>query len=68
MIVRVQLITQTKERVAIVAIPRLPEAPSVVMWCGRAFHRYAGEGGRELCEGDIYRECSVVEGAAVDDE
>jgi hypothetical protein len=67
MIVRVQLITQARERVAIVAIPRLPEPPSVVLWCGRTFHRYAGAGGRELCDGDIYRECSAVEGAAIED-
>jgi hypothetical protein len=65
--VRVELITQAKKRVAIVAIPRLPEPPSIVTWCGRAFHRYAG-GGRELCEGDIYRECSAVEGTAIGDE
>jgi hypothetical protein len=66
-IVRVHLITQARnapERVAIVAIPRLPEPPSIVTWCGRAFHRYASAGAksRELCDGDIYLECSAVEG------
>jgi hypothetical protein len=66
MIVRIQLITPARERVAIVSIPWLPEPPSIVMWCGRAFHRYAGTGGRELADGDIYRECSVVEGMATD--
>jgi hypothetical protein len=65
MIVRIQLITQARKRVAIVAIPRLPEPPSVVMWCGRAFHRYAG-GGRELRDDDIYRECSVAVGEEVE--
>jgi hypothetical protein len=59
MIVRVELISQAHERVAIVAIPGAPEAPSVVLWCGRAFHRFAG-GGRKLSHGDIYRECSAV--------
>jgi hypothetical protein len=70
MIVRVELITRAHEPVAIVTIPRLPEPPSIVTWCGRAFHRFASAGtsSRELCEGDVYRECSAVEGVADDDD
>ena len=72
MIVRVQLVNQAPRghklaHVAHVAIPRTPEAPSVVFWNGRAFHRCAGACGRELRDGDIYRECSAVLGEEIND-
>ena len=66
--VRVELITQAHEPVAIVTIPRLPEPPSIVTWCGRTFHRFASAGAdsRELSDGDIYRECPAVAGTAIE--
>jgi hypothetical protein len=67
-LVRIELITPDRERVAIVMVPKTCQPPSIVLWCGRAFHRFgaAGVSGRELCDGDIYRECSVVEGVIVE--
>jgi hypothetical protein len=62
----VQLITRDRERVATVAVPSTSELPTVVLWEGRAFYRYAGTGGRELADGDIYRECLAVEGHAIE--
>jgi hypothetical protein len=72
MIVRVQLIGSggrppSRTHVAFVAIPRTPEAPSVVLWSGRAFHRFGGAGGRKLRDGDIYRECSAVTGITIEE-
>jgi hypothetical protein len=74
MIVRVELITSYRHRVAFVAIPRLPEPPSVILWRDgdgslRAFHRYAAaSSARGLADGDIYREVSVVTGETVNGE
>jgi hypothetical protein len=50
---------------AFVAIPRTEQAPSIVLWSERVFHRYAGACGLELRDGDIYRECSAVTGTTI---
>jgi hypothetical protein len=70
--VRVQLIDGRKtaarpigSHVAFVAIRRTEAAPSVVVWNDRIFHRYAGACGRELRDGDVYRECSATRGREV---
>ena len=70
--VRVQLITKHDggwnpigSHVAFVAIPHSKPAPSVVVWNKRIFHRYAGACGRDLQDGDIYRECSAARGREV---
>jgi hypothetical protein len=69
MTVRVQLIDRHKTRgrpvgqhVAFVTIPSMHDAPSVVVWNDRIFHRYAGFCGPVLRDGDVYRECSSVKG------
>jgi len=71
MIVRVQLVSQRAGRklghVAFVAIPYTEQAPSIVLWEGRAFHRYAGACGLTLQDGDIYRECSAVTGTTIEE-
>jgi hypothetical protein len=68
MFIWVQLIDQARRHVTTVAVPRLPEPPSVVLWGGRAFHRYGSNScsSRMFADGDIYRECSVVEGVEVE--
>jgi hypothetical protein len=72
--IRVQLIGRVESgsrhigsHVAYVAIPRTEEAPSIVLWCDRVFHRYAGACGINLRDGDIYRECSVVTGTTIEE-
>ena len=73
--VRVQLISRGNRplhrtigtHVAFVAIPYTKEAPSIVLWGHRVFHRYAGACGPELRGGDIYRECSAVIGTTIPD-
>jgi hypothetical protein len=71
--VRIQLIDRSKtaarpigSHVAFVAIRRTEAAPSVVVWNDRIFHRYAGACGRELQDGDVYRECSAARGHEVE--
>jgi hypothetical protein len=70
--VRIQLISNITpptrsigRHVAFVAIPHTEQAPSVVLWGERVFHRYAGACGIELRDGDIYRECSAAIGATI---
>jgi hypothetical protein len=69
--VRLQLISRASRynrigaHVAYVTIPRTEQAPSIVLWGARAFHRYAGACGLELRDGDIYRECSAVTGTTI---
>ena len=71
--VRVQLISPAGSRarigahVAYVAIPYTEQAPSIVLWGRRAFHRYAGACGLTLQDGDIYRECSAVTGTTIEE-
>jgi hypothetical protein len=71
MIVRVQLISRERGRVgkhvAFVAIPYTEQAPSIVLWGDRVFHRYAGACGPTLQDGDIYRECSAVTGKTIEE-
>ena len=74
--VRVQLIA-ARERgsrlqrigthVAYVAIPHSEDAPSIVLWGDRVFHRYAGACGLELRDGDIYREVYAVNGTTIEE-
>jgi hypothetical protein len=71
--VRVQLISRgnrsnrTGRHVAFVVIPYTELAPSIVLWGGRVFHRYAGASGLTLQDGDIYRECSAVTGTTIEE-
>ena len=72
--VRIQLIDRSNtaarpigSHVAFVAIPRMDEAPSIVLWGERVFHRYAGACGLKLRDGDIYRECSAVTGTTIEE-
>jgi hypothetical protein len=71
--VRVQLISRASRynrigaHVAYVTIPRAEQAPSIVLWSERVFHRYAGACGLELREGDIYREVYAVNGTTIEE-